>query len=94
MGTGLGRQLYRSLTMEVTMCFRLFAGMVTATTLLFPAYGIAAGTNMHELANAHEAVQTSVASTPQGFANEPTWGCGSHRYYDPETRKCRGPGDF
>ena len=37
------------------MCLRLFAGLVTAITLLIPAYGMAAGTNIHELLNSHPA---------------------------------------
>ena len=71
------------------MCLRLFAGVVTAITLLIPAYGIAAGTNIHELLNSHPATVTSDAAPIQPF-----WGCGPHRHYDAKTRTCRGPGDF
>jgi hypothetical protein len=70
------------------MCLRLFAGVVTAITLLIPASSMVAGTNIHELLNSHPAV-TSEAAPIQPFS-----GCGPHRHYDAKTRTCRGPGDF
>ena len=49
------------------MCLRLFAGVVTAITLLIPAYGMAAGTDIHELLNSRPAAVTSDAAPIHPF---------------------------
>jgi len=44
----------------------------------------------------HTPLPRASAATPPSAAspNETRWGCGTHRYYDPQTQKCRGPWDF
>jgi hypothetical protein len=61
-------------------------GITTIST-----YGMAAGTDMHEM---EDTLHASAAVTPEVAPSHPFLGCGSYRHYDAKTRTCRGPGNF
>jgi len=72
------------------MRLHAFAAVVMAITLLAPTCGMAkGGSDMH-----NTLLSASVAATPEVFPTARKLGCGSHRHYDPQMHKCRGPGDF
>jgi hypothetical protein len=74
----------------------LFAVIVTAATVLIPACGLAKGgyvglPPVHVIAAVPLVVPQSL---PNISAHEALGGCGTHRQRDPETQRCRGPGNF
>jgi hypothetical protein len=73
----------------------LFAVAVAAVTILSPAYLLAAGAMRLPAPQVIVAIPLVIPdSLPNISAHDVLGGCGSHRQFDPQTQKCRGPGNF
>ena len=73
----------------------LFAVIVAVVTMLTPTYVLAAGAMRLPPSHVIAAVPLVVPhSLPNISGHEALGGCGTHRQRDPETQKCRGPGNF
>jgi hypothetical protein len=73
----------------------LFAVIVAVVTVLTPTYVLAAGAMRLPPPHVIAAVPLVVPhSLPNISGRDALGGCGTHRQRDPETQKCRGPGNF
>jgi hypothetical protein len=73
----------------------LFAVAVAAVTTLSPAYVLAARAMRLPPPHVITAIPLVMPdSLPNISSNDVFGGCGSHRQFDPQTQKCRGPGNF
>ena len=64
----------------------LFAGVV-AITLLVPTYGMAAGTDMHELEDRLPSPAAAAVASEVLPPSQPFWGRGPQRHYEPRRER-------
>jgi hypothetical protein len=64
----------------------LFAGVV-AIMLLIPTYGIAAGTDMHEMEDTLPSPAAAAVASKVLPPGQPFWGRGPQRHYEPRRER-------